>query len=78
MVIISVTFVPIYYQVDMSTGDVATASGDPIAIPSSGTLAFVPDYAPAGDYILMTTLTDVWGNAATALDACTLAEPLGP
>jgi hypothetical protein len=72
------TFVPIYYQVDATTGSVATASGNPMPIPESGSLALVPDYAPANTYVLLTTLTDVWGNSSSALDACVLAEPLGP
>lgn len=72
------TFVPIYYQVDASTGEVATASGSEIPLPEGGTLALVPDFAPAGNYVLLTTLTDVWGNQSSALDACALAEPLGP
>jgi len=71
-------FVPLYYQVDIATGNIATATGEAIPIPESGSLPLVPDFAPAGEYVLLTTLTDVWGNQSSALDACVLAEPLGP
>jgi len=71
------TFAPVYYGVDLTSGAASLVSGDPMPLPSSGTFEFVSEFAPAGDYVFMTGLTDVWGNESVELDACVLDEPLG-
>jgi len=72
------TFSPLYYGVDLTSGATSLVSGDPMALPSSGAFEFVPEFAPAGEYMFMTGLTDVWGNQGVELDLCVLEEPLGP
>jgi hypothetical protein len=57
---------------------VATAAGEPMPLPENGAFALAPEFAPAREYVMLTTLTDVWGNQSSALDLCALAEPLGP
>ena len=72
----NVTFTPLRPATDISTGEVTAIAGAPFAIPEDGKLpvAFVP--AAAGNYLLVTTARDVWGNEGVVSDPVTLTAPI--
>lgn len=71
------TFAPLYAAIDVETGEASLVPGEGMPIPESGYTLGV-EYAAAGSYYLFTTLTDVWGNENTVVDAVNLLESLGP
>jgi hypothetical protein len=70
------TFRPVYWEYG-SDPEPTLVSGNPIVIPATG-LELTSSYMPAGNYYLMTSLTDIWGNQGTELDLVNLTEPLSP
>jgi hypothetical protein len=74
----SATFAPLYYVLDVETGATSLVEGNPMALPSEGVYPFSPGYLEAGSYLLLTALTDVWGNTGVEADPVVLTEALGP
>jgi hypothetical protein len=72
------TFSPLYYVVSKASGETALVTGDPMPLPTSGTFELKSSFVNSGGYYLFSSLTDVWGNQGTEVDAFQLAEPLGP
>lgn len=65
-----VQLTPVYSVYDATTGEaVDLAPGTTIDVPASGTIPLTSTRAPAGQYVLMTQATDVWGNTALVADA---------
>lgn len=71
------SFTPLYIGVSATSGESELLTGDPMALPSSGELAFSIEYVQPGRYLYFTSITDVWGNTSTEPDAFELLEPLG-
>ncbi len=71
------TFTPILPSINLTTGEETDLHGTPIAIPESGELTVSLESVPAGDYILLTQLFDVWGNKTTVQDSVTLSQAFG-
>lgn len=72
------TFTPVYLGLDLVTGESSLLTGDAMPMPESGAYPLAFDYVPGGDYQLLTSVTDVWGNQGVVLDPVSLAGPLGP
>jgi hypothetical protein len=73
----SATFSPLYYLIDASSGETSLIAGEPLPLPDDGVYAFSPGYLQAGSYLLLTSLTDVWGNTGVEVDSVVLTEALG-
>lgn len=73
----SATLYPVYYVIDVDTGEMSSVLGDPMALPEDGVYPFSIGYLNAGQYILINLLSDVWGNVGSEGDAVYLLEPLG-
>jgi hypothetical protein len=65
-------FVPVVPALRVSTGEIEAVEGTPIVIPESGTLQLADGMAPGGDYMLITSVFDVWGNYEPVADLVTL------
>jgi hypothetical protein len=72
------TFSPLYYVVSKSSGETQLVTGDPMPLPDSGAFELKSSFVSPGGYYLFSSLTDVWGNQGTEVDAVQLAAPLGP
>jgi Clostripain family len=71
------TFTPVYSGVDGATGDEVTIEGAAMSVPASG-FSLTSRYQAAGDYVFITTLSDVWGNSSSEIDGVTLTASLEP
>lgn len=71
----SATFTPVYLEYG-GPAPVRTF-GSPMLVPAQGFELF-QTFMPAGNYFLFTSLTDIWGNVASDVDAFTLTESLRP
>jgi hypothetical protein len=71
------TFTPFLISQN-SAGETTPLPGEPIAIPESGTLAITTQGVEPGQYLLVTRLFDVWGNAASVKDLVTVSEAFEP
>lgn len=65
-------FIPLVPELSLRSGEQSTAMGGPIDIPTSGGLPLSDAPAPAGDYLLVTTAFDVWGNFDPVVDPAVL------
>ena len=63
-----VEFVPIVPALRISTGEIEVLEGTPIVIPESGVLELGTGAAVGGDYMLITSVLDVWGNFEPVAD----------
>ena len=61
-------FIPVIPELSAETGEVTLGEGTPLDIPASGGLPLDEAPAPAGDYMLVTTVFDVWGNSEPVVD----------
>lgn len=52
-------------------------TGNPLSMPPEG-LQLFSTYVNPGGYVLMTSVTDIWGNQRSEADVVTLTEALGP
>lgn len=66
------TFTPLVY--DFASGNMVAATGLTISAVNPALTAVVLS-APAGDYAIITTMGDVWGNWGSAADAVTISTP---
>jgi hypothetical protein len=70
------TFTPVYWE--YSDGAVPTVvTGNPLSVLAEGFELFSV-YVNPGNYYLLTSVTDIWGNSSTEADPLTLTEALGP
>lgn len=69
---VGLQFTPATPTVQVSTGESQTQEGIAIDIPESGALTLGETEAPAGDYLLITSVLDVWGNSAPVVDQVVL------
>jgi hypothetical protein len=72
------TFTPLYYAIDTATGESELITGDPMALPASGTFELRATYVNPARYYFFSSLTDVWGNTGVEVDVFELTESLGP
>ena len=70
------TFTPIYYEYGEAPEPTPLA-GSPISVPAEG-LPLYAQYVNPGNYYLLTSVTDIWGNQSSEADALVLTEALGP
>ena len=65
-------FVPLTPEISLATDEIGLVEGTPIDIPASGGLPLDEAPAPSGEYMLVTTVFDVWGNYEPVVDAVVL------
>lgn len=70
------TFTPVYWEYG-EAAEPTPLAGAPITVPPAG-FELYPLYVNPGDYLLLTSVTDIWGNQSSEADAVTLIEALGP
>ena len=70
------TFTPIYWEYTDAPEPTAVP-GTPLSVAQEGFELF-PVYLNPGNYYLITSVTDIWGNESSEADAITLTEALGP
>lgn len=70
------TFTPVYWEYGDAPEPTAVA-GSPLSVPPEGFELFSL-YLNPGNYYLLTSVTDIWGNVGSEADAVTLTEALGP
>lgn len=66
------TFTPVLITIDPATDATGSQRGEPIPLDGSTGIEVRAVDAGAGDYFLITTMTDVWGNESAEADAITL------
>lgn len=69
------TFTPVYFAYTEGA-EPSLVPGTPMPVTAAGFELF-SWYVSPGDYVLMTSVTDIWGNTGTEADALTLSEALG-
>jgi hypothetical protein len=72
------TFTPRLLSFNPDTKESELVLGKPVPIPASGELPLALQPVPAGDYVLVTQIDDVWGNRTVAQDPIKLVEPVMP
>lgn len=70
------TFTPLYWEYGDAPEPLPVA-GAPLNVPADGFELFSL-YLTPGNYYLLTSVTDIWGNTSSEADAVTLTEALGP
>ena len=70
------TFTPIYWEYGEAP-EPAMLTGDPLALSGEG-LSLFPVYVNPGNYYLISSVTDIWGNQSSEADPLVLSEALGP
>jgi hypothetical protein len=70
------TFTPVYWEYGEAP-EPAPVAGSPISVLAQG-FELYPLYLNAGSYLLLTSVTDIWGNQSSEVDAISLSEALGP
>ena len=69
------TFTPVYVVLSLLTGEESIAPGSPIPI-DAATLQLGSAAANAGQYALVTTVTDVFGNVDSDVKVANLPAPI--
>ena len=70
------TFTPVYWEYG-DAPEPTPVVGNPISVLAAG-FELYPLYVSSGNYLLLTSVTDIWGNQSSETDAVTLVEALGP
>jgi hypothetical protein len=70
------TFTPIYWEYGEAP-EPTVITGNPVSLLPDG-LPLFSMYVNPGDYFIITSVGDIWGNEGSEFDAVTLTESLGP
>lgn len=71
-------FVPSVLSVDRTTDELTALAGSAIPLPAGGAVPLTVAYVPAGDYGLLISVADLWGNETSVFEDIHLPAPLGP